>query len=81
MDRLAAWGVVFCATTRTPPAENPHGISFLPLEEMLAASDIVCVLAPLTDETRGLLSALPSLKQRRAVLPVLQRDPAWSREP
>jgi phosphoglycerate dehydrogenase-like enzyme len=57
VDRLAAWGVTFCATTRTPPAENPHGIAFLPLEEMLAASDIVCVLAPLTEQTRGMLSA------------------------
>jgi peptide/nickel transport system ATP-binding protein len=28
--------------------------------------------------TRALLTAVPSLKQRRSVLPVLQRDPAWS---
>jgi peptide/nickel transport system ATP-binding protein len=28
--------------------------------------------------TRALLSAMPSLKHRRATLPVLQRDPAWS---
>jgi len=28
--------------------------------------------------TRALLSAVPSLKHRRATLPVLQRDPAWS---
>jgi peptide/nickel transport system ATP-binding protein len=27
--------------------------------------------------TQGLLQSLPSLKHRRAVLPVLQRDPAW----
>lgn len=57
VSRLAAWGVGFHATTRHPPVENPHGVRFMPLEEMLAASDIVCVLAPLTDETRGMLSA------------------------
>ena len=27
--------------------------------------------------TQGLLQALPTLARRRAVLPVLQRDPAW----
>jgi peptide/nickel transport system ATP-binding protein len=29
--------------------------------------------------TRALLDAVPSLRHRRATLPVLQRDPAWSR--
>lgn len=57
VTRLAAWGVTFCVTTRTPPAENPHGVSFMPLEDMLAASDIVCVLAPLNEATRGMLNA------------------------
>ncbi len=67
--RLAAWGVAFRATTRHPPAETPHGVSFLPLEEMLAASDIVCVLAPLTDETRGMLGAARlKLMKRGSVL-------------
>ncbi|MGE4064259.1 MAG: NAD(P)-dependent oxidoreductase [Rhodospirillaceae bacterium] len=54
--RLAPWGVNFCATTRHPPAD-PSVVRFLPLEEMLAASDVVCVLAPRTEETLGLLSA------------------------
>jgi phosphoglycerate dehydrogenase-like enzyme len=54
--RLAGWGVDFCAATRHPPADM-SAVRFLPLDEMLGQSDIVCVLAPLTDETRGLLDA------------------------
>lgn len=55
VERLEAWGVSFCATTRHPPIDATS-VRFLTLEDMLKASDIVCVLAPLTDETRGLLS-------------------------
>jgi peptide/nickel transport system ATP-binding protein len=43
--------------------------------ESLAAAELPRAEHPYT---QGLLHALPSLKQRRAVLPVLQRDPAWS---
>jgi phosphoglycerate dehydrogenase-like enzyme len=57
VQRLSGWGVGFCATTRHPPADNSQSVRFLPLEDMLAASDIVCVLAPLTEETRGMLGA------------------------
>ena len=42
--------------------------------ESIAAADLDQAEHPYT---RGLLSALPSLDQRRARLPVLQRDPAW----
>lgn len=44
--------------------------------ESLAAADLARATHPYT---QGLLGALPSLKHRRATLPVLQRDPAWSR--
>ena len=43
--------------------------------ESLAAADLAHASHPYT---QGLLQALPSLSQRRAVLPVLQRDRAWS---
>ena len=43
--------------------------------ESLAAADLAHASHPYT---QGLLQALPSLRQRRTVLPVLQRDPAWS---
>jgi peptide/nickel transport system ATP-binding protein len=42
--------------------------------ESIAAADLDQAQHPYT---RGLLDALPSLDQRRARLPVLQRDPAW----
>ena len=42
--------------------------------ESIAAADLDNAQHPYT---RGLLSALPSLDQRRARLPVLQRDPTW----
>ncbi|MFO1325982.1 MAG: ABC transporter ATP-binding protein [Rubrivivax sp.] len=44
--------------------------------ESLAAADLARATHPYT---QGLLAALPSLRQRRATLPVLQRDPAWAR--
>ncbi len=42
--------------------------------ETLAAADLDRAEHPYT---RGLLAALPSMTARRAVLPVLQRDPLW----
>jgi peptide/nickel transport system ATP-binding protein len=42
--------------------------------ESIAAADLDRAEHPYT---RGLLSALPSLDQRRKRLPVLQRDPSW----
>lgn len=59
MQRLSGWGVNFLATTRHPPADaatEANNIRFVSLDEMVAASEIVCVLAPLTDETRGLFN-------------------------
>jgi peptide/nickel transport system ATP-binding protein len=46
--------------------------------ESLAAADLPRAQHPYT---RGLLDALPSLHRRRAVLPVLQRDPSWGALP
>ncbi len=43
--------------------------------EALAASELTRARHPYT---QALLSAAPSLQHRRATLPVLQRDPAWS---
>ena len=44
--------------------------------ETIAAADLDQASHPYT---RGLLDAVPSLRQRRAVLPVLHRDAAWAR--
>jgi peptide/nickel transport system ATP-binding protein len=43
--------------------------------ETLAAADLAHASHPYT---QGLMASLPSLRHRRAVLPVLQRDAAWS---
>nr|WP_323012850.1 ABC transporter ATP-binding protein [Devosia sp.] len=44
--------------------------------ETVAAADLDNVQHPYS---RGLLNALPSLEHRRPRLPVMQRDPSWSR--
>lgn len=44
--------------------------------ETIAAADLDHATHPYT---RGLLDAVPSLRRRRPVLPVLQRDAAWAR--
>lgn len=58
--RLAGFGAELAyATPRRQPAavEAAHGIRHLPLDELLAWSDIVSLHCPLTDETRGLIDA------------------------
>lgn len=42
---------------RSPEYENEHGVEFAPLDELLAQSDVVCLLCPLTEETRHLIDA------------------------
>ena len=52
---LAPWEMDVLVTQRTPIAEA--GVRYVPLESLLAESDVVVVACPLTDETRGLLDA------------------------
>ena len=52
---LAPWEMDVLVTQRTPVAED--GVTYVPLETLLAESDVVVVACPLTDETRGLLDA------------------------
>lgn len=53
--RLSGWGVRLQAHTPRPPAAP--GVTFMGLDELLATSDVICVLAPLNAGTRNLLSA------------------------
>jgi phosphoglycerate dehydrogenase-like enzyme len=52
---LAPWEMDVLVTQRTPVDEA--GVRHVPLETLLADSDVVVVACPLTDETRGLLDA------------------------
>lgn len=52
---LAPWAMDVLVTQRTSVAED--GVRHVPLEMLLAESDVVVVACPLTDETRGLLDA------------------------
>ena len=54
--RLSGWGVRLQAHTPRPPQAYP-GVSFVGLDEVLATSDVICVLAPLNAGTRNLLNA------------------------
>lgn len=52
---LEPWGMRILVTQRTPV--NEPGVTYLPLDELLAEADVLVVACPLTDETRGLLDA------------------------
>lgn len=52
---LAPWEMRVLAHRRTPVEEA--GVSYVDLDALLEASDVVVVACPLTDETRGLLDA------------------------
>ncbi len=65
---LAPWGMRVLVTQRTPVADED--VSYVALEQLLVAADVVVVACPLTDETRGLLDArrLATDEARRALL-------------
>ena len=50
---LAPWGMRVVVTQRTPV--HADGVSYVGLDHLLEAADVVVVACPLTDETRGLL--------------------------
>lgn len=52
---MAPWEMDVLVTQRTPVVEE--GVRQVPLETLLAESDVVVVACPLTEETRGLLDA------------------------
>ncbi|MFC0229637.1 2-hydroxyacid dehydrogenase [Bhargavaea ullalensis] len=47
--------VLYHNRTRKPEAESMHGFRYAGLDDLLRQSDFVVVLAPLTDETRGMI--------------------------
>ena len=74
--RLAGWGVIMQAYARRLPSDAPAGIRFVDLDTLMSTSDVVCVLATLNNESRGLLDAQRlSLLKRGAVLVNTARGP------
>lgn len=52
-----AFGMTVLATTRRPERPAPEGVQWARYEDLLAASDIVSLHCPLTEETKGLINA------------------------
>jgi phosphoglycerate dehydrogenase-like enzyme len=74
--RLAGWGIKLQAYARRLPGDVPAGVQFVELDALMSTSDVVCVLATLNDESRGLLNAQRlSLLKRGAVLINTGRGP------
>jgi len=59
-------GMHVLAWNRGP--KSHHGVTFVPLPELLAASDVVSVHLLLTDETRGLISRQRIAEMRRGAI-------------
>lgn len=55
--RLSNWGVRIVASSRRVHADAPGDVTWLGIDELLRTSDVVCVLASLNAETRGMLDA------------------------
>ena len=67
--RALGMRVLYCSRTRKPPLERRHHMEFLALDELLRRSDFVSLHAPLTAETRYLISSRSlRLMKRTAVL-------------
>jgi phosphoglycerate dehydrogenase-like enzyme len=64
-QRAAPFGAKVLVTSRSGKGEAAPGISFAPLDEVLAQSDHLVLAAPLTPETRGLINrgTLAKMKQ------------------
>ncbi|MCC9625301.1 D-glycerate dehydrogenase [Thalassospira sp. MA62] len=56
--------VLYHNRTRRHESESMYGFTYAELDELLAQSDFVVVLAPLTDETRGMLGAKEFAKMK-----------------
>ena len=74
--RLSGWGVTLQAYARRPPSDAPASIRFVDLDVLMSTSDVVCVLATLNNESRGILNAQRlNLLKRGAVLINTGRGP------
>ncbi|MFS0722724.1 2-hydroxyacid dehydrogenase [Paenibacillus sp. 1P07SE] len=58
--------VVYHNRSRKPDAESQLGIRYLELDELLAQSDFVVLMTPLTEETRGYIGREAFAKMKRS---------------
>lgn len=69
-EAVARWArgfdmeVLYHNRTRRHESESMYGFTYAELDELLTQSDFVVVLAPLTDETRGMLGAKEFAKMK-----------------
>ena len=76
LHRIATgFGMQVAATTRRPET-LPAGVQALPLDDLVAGSDVLVLCCPLTDQTRGVISAARIARMKPgAVLINVSRGP------
>ncbi|MDQ2857677.1 MAG: D-glycerate dehydrogenase [Candidatus Eremiobacteraeota bacterium] len=63
--RALASGMKIAYTNRRPKSDAPPQAAFMALDDLLAKADCVCVLAPLSESTRGMIDAPALAKMKR----------------
>ncbi|MEX2213892.1 MAG: D-glycerate dehydrogenase [Phycisphaeraceae bacterium] len=68
--------ILYHNRSRNPAAEAAYGAQYVTLDELLAESDYVMLMVPLTEKTRGLINAKTLAKMKRtATLINMSRGP------
>lgn len=60
--------VLYYNRTRKPEAEQTLGVEYVPLDELLQQADFVCVMTPLTPQTRGMIGERELKRMKRTAV-------------